>query len=474
MRSHLIGLWLMSLAGSVVATASGPPVAGSLPIKRFLTSADSASALQEWLIQRQIVLDGPLTLPDVGHSVHLTGNGRSGIPGRFVLERSHAGDAGGLHLYAERARPQHPVHPLPYSEQEVVFDTPDPAVSPVGTLSIPVVSKQHGAGALPGVVLLAGSGPQPRDGNISLHKTMAVLADHLARQGFVVLRYDKRGVGLTGGEAHPGSTLQDYANDALAALRFLRIQPQVDPDRVGLVGHSEGGVVAALVAAHAPKEVSFLAMLGAPALDGVELKSQQDAAARRADGMPETLVLANQRQERELFDIAAGGLSSKDAAAAMQAATLALPAELKTQLEIPSEGIPAEAFEGLLTPWMRSFLGIDPKTSLRRLRMPLLALQGERDLQVPADANLPVLHDALEGNREATVVVLPGLNHLLQQAPTGRELEYLLLEHTMSPQALKSLSDWLIAQVAAQPRPQAEVVSRAEGDVIGGMGDMDF
>jgi pimeloyl-ACP methyl ester carboxylesterase len=455
MRNRLIWVLFMSFAVIAVilaATVNGPPVAGSLPIKIFLTSADSPSALQEWLIQRHIVLDGPLTLPDVGQPVHLTGTGSSGIQGRYLLERSLAGEAGMLHLYAERARPQHPIHPLPYREQEVVFDTPDPAVAPVGTLSIPVATQQPSAAVLPAVVLLAGSGAQPRDGNISLHKTMAVLADHLARKGFVVLRYDKRGVGLSGGVAHPGSTLEDYTKDALAALRFLRIQPQVDPNRIGLVGHSEGGLVATLVAAQAPTEVNFVAMLGAPALYGVELKSRQDAQARRADGVPESLVLANQLQERELFEIAAGDLPYEEAAAAMQAATLALPIALKTQLEIPSEGIPVEAFEGLLTPWMRSFLRTDPKPSLRRLRMPLLALQGEKDLQVPANDNLPVLRQALEGNREATVVVLSGLNHLLQQAPTGRDVEYLLLEQTMAPQALTTLSDWLILQASPVAR----------------------
>lgn len=450
MRSHFIGLWFITLAGTVSVAANSQPVSQNLPIKRYLVSVDTAPALQDWLIRQQIRLDQAPTLPAAGQSVQLTGIGRSGIPSRFVLERSHAG---GLHLYAERDRPQHPVHPLPYQEQEVVFDTPDPAVAPVGTLSIPAGT----AGPRPAVVLLAGSGPQPRDGQISLHKSMAVLADQLTRNGFVVLRYDKRGVGLTGGAAHPDSTLQHYTADALAAVRFLRMQPQVDPNRVGLVGHSEGGLVATMVAAQAPAEVQFVALLAAPALPGVVLKSQQDAAARRADGMAESLVLANQRQERELFDIAASDLPAQEAVAAMQAATLALPAILKTQLEIPPEGIPAQALTGLLSPWLRSFLQTDPQPYLRQLQCPVLALQGEKDLQVPAADNLPALQRALTAHRQAKVVLLPGLNHLLQQAPSGRQSEYLLLSQTIAPQALTVLVDWLRQTTAMPP---AEPVGR--------------
>ena len=322
----------------------------------------------------------------------------------------------------------------------MVFDTPNPAVSPVGTLSTP-----KRGGPFPAVLLIAGSGPHTRDGNVSLHATLRVLADHLTRSGFAVLRYDKRGVGLSGGEPHPANTSDDYAADALAALRFLQMQPMVDAKRIGLLGHSEGGLIAPLVAAAAPSEVRFVALLAAPGLNGLDLKSLQDATARRAEGMPEALVLANQRQERELFEIAASPRDHQAALAAMVAATKALPAELKTQLEIPAEGLPPEAFEGLLTPWLRRYLAIDPAVALAQLRCPVLALTGDKDLQVPAQPNLAAIAQALAagGNRQHTLSQMPGLNHLLQTARTGKESEYLLIEETVAPAVLQQLSGWM-------------------------------
>jgi len=403
-------------------------------IKRYWFTADSTTAVLSEFKQRNIRLLAPLKLPVANQSLQITGVGASGYNSHFLVEQV----AGQLHVYVLRHRPQHPVAPFPYMVQEVVFDTPNPEVSPVGTLTYPA----HG-GPFPAVVLVAGTGAHDRDSNISLHKSMLVLADHLTRQGFAVLRYDKRGVGLTGGAAHPNSTTDDYAADALAALRFLKIQPQVNPAKVGLAGHSEGGIIAAMVAAQAPSEVAYIAMLVAPGLPGIELKSLQDAAVRRADDMPEELVRANQKQERELFEIAASKLPSDQAIAAMVKATNALPAPIKTMLDIPPEGIPGEAFEGLLTPWFRRFLQLDPATYLQQVHCPVLALLAEKDLQVPATENMAALVTALAGNQHAKLLLLPELNHLLQQAKTGRAHEYLLIENTLEPTALRQISGWM-------------------------------
>lgn len=403
-------------------------------IKRYWFTADSTTAVLTEFKRRNIQLLAPLKLPVANQSLKITGVGVSGYNSHFLVE--HVG--GKLHVYVLRHRPQHPVAPFPYIVQEVVFDTPNPEVSPLGTLTYPT----HG-GPFPAVVLVAGTGAHDRDSNISLHKSMLVLADHLTRQGFAVLRYDKRGVGLTGGGAHPISTTDDYAADALAALRFLKIQPQVNGAQVGLAGHSEGGIIAAMVAAQAQAEVAYIALLATPGLPGVQLKSLQDAAARRADGMPEELVLANQEQERELFDIAASQLQRDQAIAAMVKATNALPKQTKTMLDIPPEGIPGEAFEGLLTPWFRRFLQLDPATYLQQVRCPVLALIGEKDLQVPATKNMAALVTALAGNHQAKLLLLPELNHLLQQAKTGRVHEYLLIEKTLEPTALHQISGWM-------------------------------
>ncbi len=445
----LLVFWTGAAMAAGASDKSAATVAAShqdTAIKRYWFSVDAASELKSAFAKRQVQLTGALTMPAEGKTLQIDGVGSSGIGSHFVIEQK----AGQFHVYVERRRPQHPKTPLPYITQEVVFDTASPEVSPVGTFSYPAQG-----GPFPAVVLVAGTGAHNRDGNISLHKTLLVLADHLTRQGFAVLRYDKRGVGLTGGAAHPASTTEDYAADALAAVRFLKMQPQVNSQQVGVLGHSEGGLIAAMLAAQAPTEVSFIVMLAAPGLKGVELKSAQDAAARRADAMPEHLVLANQQQERQLYDIAASSLSEHQALAAMQAATAALPQKTKTLLDIPPQGIPDWAYQTLLTPWFRRFLQLDPAEYLTRVQCPVLVLQGGKDVQVPATANLQRISEALgnvavqngisvqDGNNKVKVLLLPELNHLLQQAKTGGVHEYLLLEQTIAPLALDHISSWL-------------------------------
>jgi pimeloyl-ACP methyl ester carboxylesterase len=420
-----------------IATSITPQTAlAENSIKRYMFSAENGSDLKKSFAELGVVLDEAKTTGPMKFPYRVTGTGRSGYATPFLVEQA----GGRLHIYAERRRPQHPVAPLPYRTQEVVFDTPDPQVAPVGTLSYP-----RSGGPFPGVVLVAGSGPHDRDGNVSLHKLMAVLADHLTGQGFAVLRYDKRGIGLTGGAVHPGSTTDDYAADALEAVRFLGMQPNVDPKKIGIVGHSEGGIIATMVAAEAPSELRFIVMLGGTGLPGAVVQSDQDAAARRAEGMPEALVLLNQTQERELIDIAASARPRAEALAAMRAATLALPAATKATLEIPAQGLPDEAYEGLLTPWHRRFLALDPRLYLKRVTCPVLALGGEKDLQVLAAENLREIQLALTKTAASHTVVrqLPGLNHQFQSARTGKASEYLLIEETVAPSVLSLMSSWI-------------------------------
>lgn len=405
-------------------------------IKRYLFSVDTFDAVRAEFQNMKLVIAAPMEAPAAGQAMRVEGTGASGISSHYVVE--NVGDR--FHVYNERRRPQHPVGPLPYVAQDVVFDTPNPQVSPVGTLTYP-----KGGGSFPGVVLIAGTGAHTRDAGMSLHKTLLVLADHLTRQGFAVLRYDKRGVGLTGGEAHPGSTTDDYAADVLAAVRFMKLQTNVAPSKIGLVGHSEGGIIAAMVAAEAPSEIKFVVMLGGTGLPGIDLKSLQDSASRRADGMPDPLIAANWKQERELYEIAASNRNHNDALAAMQAATHALSAEVKTLLEIPAQGIPNEAFEALLTPWFRRFLNLDPRIYLEKVSCPVLALIGEKDVQVPPKENLLEIEKALKrgNNRQSRVLELPLLNHNFQTAKTGRGHEYFLIEETIAPSALQLISGWM-------------------------------
>lgn len=404
-------------------------------IKRYMFSTERAEDIRTELGKLTVQVSEEWKAPKTGLPVRMRGVGRSGYATTYLIEHAD----GRFHVYAERRRPQHPTGAPPYVAQEVVFDTPDAEVSPVGILSYPATG-----GPFPGVVLVAGTGAHDRDAGMSLHKTLAVLADHLTRQGFAVLRYDKRGVGLTGGKRHPESTTDDYAADALAAVRFLQIQPNVRAGQVGIVGHSEGGIIASMAAAESPKDVGFIVMLGGTGLPGIDIKSLQDAAARRAEGMDEALVLLNQSQERELFEIAASDRPRPEALAAMRAATLALPAATKTTLEIPPEGIPDEAFEALLTPWFRRFLSLDPRHYLGRVTCPVLALGGEKDLQVPPAENLKEIERALKHRAPGTEVrQLPGLNHNFQTARTGKASEYFLIDETVAPSALALMSTWM-------------------------------
>lgn len=437
-----INIWPLMLACSLalpgVAAVAATPERAAVnenSIKRYMFSMAAFEAVEAELLKRKIMFANAPQEPAAGHTTRATGIGPSGLPTPFMID--HA--AGGFHVYAERRRPQLPVGPLPYVSQDVVFDTPDPDVAPVGTLTYP-----KSGGPFPAVVLVAGTGAHDRDAGMALHKTLLVLADHLTRQGFAVLRYDKRGVGLTGGQMHPLSTTDDYTADALAAVRFLKMQPNVNPAQVGIMGHSEGGIIAAMAAAQAPQDVRFIVMLAGTGLPGIDIKTLQDAAQRRAEGMPEALVLLNQNQERELFEIAASKRSHADALAAMRAATLALPAQTKTALGIPPEGIPDEAFEGLLSPWLRRFLALDPRVYLEKVTCPVLALIGEKDMQVPPADNLKEIERALNhGTGHTMVRQLPGLNHAFQSAKTGKVSEYLLIEETVAPSALALMSSWM-------------------------------
>jgi len=430
---------VLSLALSANAFAAGeqarPPVRAN-SIQQFLFSAESSAGVEAEFAKMGVVLADVLAVPAEGRATWVTGTGPSGFPAPYRIDSA----GGNLHVYADRRRPQHPIAPLPYEAQDVIFDTAEPRVSPVGTLTYP-----KSGGPFPAVVLVAGTGAHDRDAGMSLHKTLLVLADHLTRQGFAVLRYDKRGVGLTGGERHPGPTTDDYAADALAAVRFLKMQPNIDPRRVGIAGHSEGGIIAAMVAAEAPKDVGFVVMLAGTGLPGLENQSLQGAAYARAEGVPEPLILLNQNLERGQLKIAASKLGRPDALNAMVAATEALSAEDKAKLEMPPEGLPAEAFENLLTPWFRRFLALDPRTYLEKVKCPVLAFVGDKDLQVPAAENLDGIKLALErgANARATVRQLPDINHNLQTARTGKLSEYFLIEETVAPSVLELMSTWM-------------------------------
>lgn len=331
-------------------------------------------------------------------------------------------------------RPQNPKGPLPYKQEQVKFEDKQAGVQLAGTLTIP-----PGKGPFPAVVLIAGSGPQNRNEVVMGQKVFLVLADYLTRKNIVVLRYDKRGIGKSGGD-YATATTADFANDAEAAFNFLRTQPQVDPRKVGLIGHSEGGEIAPMVAARG-RNVAFIVMMAGPGVPGRQILVEQARAISKASGMSSEKVQKAADREREIVEIIE---NAKD------------NAELEKELRAKLAGKVPKARLGSMigrldSPWFRYFVRYDPATALEKVECPVLAMIGQKDTQVPAKQNLPAIRKALKagGNKHFEVVEMPGLNHLFQPAKTGSPLEYGQIETTIAPAALEKISNWILKQTAA-------------------------
>ncbi len=337
-------------------------------------------------------------------------------------------------------RPQDPVAPLPYREEEVTYANGD--VTLAGTLTLP-----PGPGPFPGAVLVSGSGPQNRDEEIFDHRPFRVLADALTRRGIAVLRSDDRGVGGSTGDLDSVTTV-DFAGDARRAVELLRARPEVADDRVGLIGHSEGGLVAPLAASSSG--AAFVVLLAGPGVSGgALLPVQTERLAAAMGGAPD--VVAQQRALiEEIVELLSGEADGETLRAALQEVAgqqLELGGEAARQAlgDDPDAAI-AQQIDRVLTPWFRFFVLYDPRPALMALRVPVLALNGTLDLQVDADQNLPVIEAALTAadNPDWTVRRLPGLNHLFQHAKTGTVLEYGQIEETMAPEVLELLGDWIL------------------------------
>ena len=339
-------------------------------------------------------------------------------------------------------RPQMPVPPLPYRTESVTFPSADGAAAATlaGTLTLPDPAA-HGPGPYPAAVLVSGSGPQDRDETLFGHKPFAVWADALAKAGVATLRYDDRGTAESTGD-FAAATTADFAADALGAVRSLAGRDDAGP--VGIVGHSEGGLIAAMLAAEHPDEVGFVVLLAGPAVGGrAVLESQSDAvtAAAGGDAAARAFNLAGQAA---LFDAAGADDPPAALAAALPDLLAALP-----EADRPAAAAALEAqLPQVSGPWMRAFLASDPARHLRRVRGPALAVFGGRDLQVTAEVNLAPITAALAHNPDARVLVFPHVNHLFQPAATGLPAEYGRVETTVDPRVLGAVIDW-IAEAAA-------------------------
>jgi uncharacterized protein len=346
----------------------------------------------------------------------------------------------------EQRRPQTPVPPWPYDAEEVVVENPAAGVKLAGTFT-----KPRGGGPFPAVLLMGGSGTHNRDEEVFEHRPFLVLADHLARHGIAALRLDDRGMGGSTGSLAL-ATLDDLAADAAAAVRFLAARPDVEHARIGLVGHSEGGLVAALVAAADPG-IAFVVLLAAPGVPGDSLLMLQGAAVMDAMNEPADMIAWNRRLQRVMFEQVK---TAPDSASLRQQLAKVITVALPLLPESRKGQVDAKNLAGqmdlMTTRWFRSFVSCDPASTLRRLRCPVLALTGEKDLQVLPKENLAGIEQALTagGNREHRAVELPGLNHLFQTAKTGSLAEYGTIEETFAPAALDTITTWIEARVGTR------------------------
>ncbi|HEV8581302.1 MAG TPA: alpha/beta fold hydrolase [Thermoanaerobaculia bacterium] len=342
-------------------------------------------------------------------------------------------------------RPQHPQGPFPYEIREVTFRSEAGNIKLAGTLLVP-----PGKGPFPAVALVSGSGPQDRDETLMGHKPFLVIAGALARRGIASLRWDDRGAGASEGD-HMGSMVNDFAADAQAAVAFLRSRPEVNGSAIGIVGHSEGGLIGPMVAAADPA-VGFLVLLAPPGEPLRSLLTRQTGALLRLQGLDEKLIersLAAQAEDLALIadsSLTVDRLQEKLKALA-DSHRQQFTAEERTRLGVDGDAV-ERGIRISTTAWFRSLIRQDPAVYLRSVKVPVLVLFGEKDFQVDPGVNAEAVRAALAagGNRDHEVRSLPGLNHLFQHAKTGGMEEYGTIEETFAPEALSMIGDWIAAR----------------------------
>jgi len=340
-------------------------------------------------------------------------------------------------------RPQTPKKPYPYKEEEVSYENKQDQVKLAATLTVP-----PGDGPFPAVVLITGSGAQDRNESLLSHQPFLVLADYLTRRGIAVLRADDRGIGGTS-KGGPNDTTENYAADALAGVGFLKTRKEINPKQIGLIGHSEGGM-AAPIAATKSSDVAFIVLMAGPGIQGDKLLTKQIGLIAAAECQKEV-----ERATAEGQQLMATVIKENDYAVTRQklhegAVKRTEAARKKLEAQLTS----ADAQNAVwATPWFRYFLSYDPRPTLLKVRVPVLAINGEKDLQVPAKEDLEGIDEALKagGNKDYKIVLLPNLNHLFQNSKTGAPSEYAQIDETLAPIALQAIGDWIAVHTIAAP-----------------------
>ncbi|WP_136465226.1 alpha/beta hydrolase family protein [Flagellimonas onchidii] len=343
-------------------------------------------------------------------------------------------------------RPQEPKKPYPYHTEDVTFKNTRANITLAGTLSMP--SKE---GKFPAVVLITGSGPQDRNEEIVGHKPFLIISDYLTRRGLAVLRFDDRGFGKSTGDFSK-ATSADFATDVSSAVTYLKTRKEINETKIGLIGHSEGGLIAPMVAAES-KDVDFIVLLAGTGIAGNELLSLQGKLIEKASGVSEEKIKISGEIRDKMIVMT---MASDNLEMLKDELRTYLDKELQNELSkslIP-QGMTKERFISLqvdfmATPWMVYFLRHDPATILEKVDCAVLAVNGGKDLQVPPKENLSAIEAALRkhGNEKITLIEFPNLNHLFQKCETGAPTEYGVIEQTFSPIALEEISSWILKQI---------------------------
>jgi fermentation-respiration switch protein FrsA (DUF1100 family) len=338
-------------------------------------------------------------------------------------------------------RPQEPLPPYPYIEEIIKFKNLKAGITLAGTLTLP-----KGNGPFTAVVLVTGSGAQNRDEELLGHKPFKVLADYLTRNGIAVLRYDDRGSFESEGDFRLATTF-DFASDAESAVDYLRSRKEINPLKTGIIGHSEGGIVAPIVATQTTK-VAFIVLMAGPGLKGSEIILSQQELIGNANGVNPDKLKTSKEINAKIFEMV-DKISNKDSLRSKVKDYIISTAANVEEMDIPTgqtiDKIADSQADQLLNPWMLNFLKYDPAPTLAKVKCPVLAIIGSKDLQVSAKANLTAIEQALSKGKNKHFITkeLSGLNHLFQECQTGSPNEYGNIEQTISPSALTTICEWI-------------------------------
>ena len=340
-------------------------------------------------------------------------------------------------------RPQEPTKPYPYYSEDITFENKNAGISLAGTLTLPKKD-----GVFPVVILISGSGPQNRDEELLGHKPFLVLSDYLTRNGIAVLRYDDRGVGQSKGD-FTMATSADFATDVESAISYLKTRKEINIKKIGLIGHSEGGLIAPMVASTS-KDVAFIVLLAGTGIQGDQILLLQQKLIGKASGISDVDLQKNEIENRKIFDIVN---ESNNLEQLNNELTIYLTQSLNDNPEGKPAGMSDDDFvklqvKQIANPWMQYFIKYDPTPALEKVKCPVLAINGEKDLQVPPKENLEAIKKALTkgGNKKVTTKEFPNLNHLFQECKTGSPDEYATIEQTFSPTALTEILNWIQTQ----------------------------